>query len=110
MSIFSPVETAFLARSGKASKYEAIEQTHIIEVENVYELGKIVALRFLEWVQQNPSGIVALPTGRTPEYFIKTLDLLRNTWKSEATQTDISELGFSSCTEFPDMSNLKFAM
>ena len=33
--------------------------------------GKLTALRFLEWVQQNPEGVVSLPTGKTPEYFIR---------------------------------------
>lgn len=42
--------------------------------------GKIVSLRFLEWVRANPTGVVALPTGRTPEFFIKTLDRYKTHW------------------------------
>ena len=44
--------------------------------------GKIVSLRFLEWVRANPTGVVALPTGRTPEFFIKTLDRYKTHWNT----------------------------
>lgn len=57
-----------------------------IEVLNIYELGKIVSLRFLEWVQANPTGVVALPTGRTPEFFIKTLDRYKSNWTTPEVQ------------------------
>jgi glucosamine-6-phosphate deaminase len=60
--MWSSVEQAFLRISGKQSSYEG-EKIPIIEVGNVYELGKIVALRFLEWVSEHPNGVVALPTG-----------------------------------------------
>ena len=73
---WSTVERCFLAKSGKKCTYDG-EKVATIEVQNIYELGRLVALRFLEWVRDNPSGVVALPTGRTPEYFIKTLVILK---------------------------------
>ena len=44
-------------------------------VKNFPELGMLTALRFLEWVSENPEGTVSLPTGKTPEYFIKWVHL-----------------------------------
>lgn len=82
----STVEQAFLAASGHSCLQYQGEHTPVLEVKNVYELGKIVSQRFLEWVRENPSGVVALPTGKTPEFFIKTLERYRQTWDSPATQ------------------------
>ena len=42
-----------------------------ITVDNFPKLGLLTALRFLEWVLENPEGVISLPTGKTPEYFIK---------------------------------------
>ena len=45
----------------------------------------LTALRFLEWVAGNPDGVISLPTGKTPEYFIKWTQYLLNNWdKPEA--------------------------
>lgn len=70
------------------------EQTPAIVVKNIYELGDLVALKFLEWVRANPTGVIALPTGRTPEFFIKTLDK----YKADPT------------FDFPRTSGLRFVM
>jgi len=80
-----------------------------IEVQNIYELGKLVTLRFLEWVAQFPEGVVALPTGRTPEYFIKTLEHYKRNWGSREVQDEINSLGFTA-SDFPDTSRLTFVM
>jgi glucosamine-6-phosphate deaminase len=42
--------------------------------ENFPEPGKMTALRFLEWVVDNPGDMISLPTGITPEYFMKWTD------------------------------------
>ena len=42
-----------------------------ILIDNFPDIGLIVSLRFLEWVIENPEGVISLPTGKTPEYFIK---------------------------------------
>jgi glucosamine-6-phosphate deaminase len=31
----------------------------------------MTALIFLEWISNNPNGVIALPTGNITEYFIK---------------------------------------
>lgn len=105
---WTDVEKAFIAISGRKESY-SVERAPLIEVLNVYELGKIVALSFLEWVASNPSGVVALPTGKTPEYFIKTLERYKSSWETEATQKEIESYGFKQ-SNFPDTSRLRFVM
>ena len=107
------VEAAFIARDSKAinqrKKFKEISRIKTVVVRNTYELGKIVALRFMEWVDSNPEGIIALPTGRTPEYFIKTLEIYRNGWNDKKIRDEIKLLGFKA-HKFPDFSGLKFVM
>lgn len=61
-TVFSTVERAFIAESGRRASYES-ERIPTIEVVNVGALGKLACLRFLEYVRQHPQGVVALPTG-----------------------------------------------
>ncbi len=51
-----------------------------VTVENFPKLGMLTAFRFLEWVAENPNGVISLPTGKTPEYFITWTKHLLNTW------------------------------
>ena len=107
----SVVESVFLARSSRQQIYCG-EHIPSIEVENVYQLGKLVALRFLEWVIANPLGIVALPTGKTPEYFIKSLEFYKSNWSKREVCDELQRYGIptSVITEFPDTSELTFVM
>lgn len=106
---WSSVEQTFLEISGKQSHYEG-EKIPTIEVGNIYELGKIVALRFIEWIAEHPNGIVALPTGKTPEYFIKTLEKYRVNWNHAEILHEREGYGLKNVTTFPDTSKLKFVM
>ena len=106
---WTAVERAFLAKSGRDESY-AGEHVKIVEVMNVYELGQIVAVAFLEWVQANPKGVIALPTGRTPEYFIKTLDRFRANWGKPELVAELKSLGFAPGASFPATSELTFVM
>ena len=54
-----------------------------IVVENFPLMGLLTALRFLEWASENPNGVISLPTGKTPEYFIKWTSHLLENWDSE---------------------------
>lgn len=108
--MWSSVEKSFLQRSGRQERYEG-EKIPVIEVGNIYELGKIVALRFIEWIASHPEGVVALPTGKTPEYFIKTLERYRLNWN----HTDVIQerVGYGldpSISAFPDTRRLHFVM
>lgn len=107
--VWSPVERTFLERSGHKGTYSN-EQVPTIEVTNIYELGKIVSLRFLEWVKTNPRGVVALPTGRTPEFFIKTLERYKSQWHTAEVQSEVKQLGFEGGPDFPDTTQLRFVM
>ena len=108
----SKVEQVFLHDSGLSMRYAPVEKVTSIQVENVYELGKLVSLRFLEWALDHPEGVIALPTGRTPEYFIKTMERLKETWREQQTQAELLKYGFpeTSLAEFPMLSGLTFVM
>ena len=72
---FSRVEQTFFERSGRT---KMTTRMPYIVVDNFPDLGLLTSLRFLEWVAQNPNGVISLPTGKTPEYFIKWTKYLLN--------------------------------
>ncbi len=76
---FSKVEQAFFERSGRT---KMTARMPYIVVDNFPGLGLLTSLRFLEWVAGNPDGVISLPTGKTPEYFIKWTKYLLNNWDS----------------------------
>ncbi|HJM34673.1 MAG TPA: hypothetical protein QF697_08890, partial [Candidatus Marinimicrobia bacterium] len=65
---FSSIESRFISRSDIQTTSTAVPY---IIVDTYPNLGLLTALRFLEWSAENPQGLVSLPTGKTPEYFIK---------------------------------------
>jgi glucosamine-6-phosphate deaminase len=75
----SSVEQAFFDRSGR--KGYSTKIPYII-VHNFPDLGLLTSLRFLEWLDENPEGVISLPTGKTPEYFIKWTRRLLEGWNS----------------------------
>ncbi len=78
-----------------------------IIVDNYVELGQLTALRFLEWVSLNPGGVIALPTGKTPEFFIKWVQFYLANWKKEMGNGILHEIGFDNKLK-PDMKSLHF--
>ncbi len=79
---FTKVEQSFFKDSGRT---QITTKLPYIVVNNFPSLGLLTSLRFLEWVADNPNGVISLPTGKTPEYFIKwTQYLLKNWEKTEA--------------------------
>ncbi len=106
-ALSSRVEQIALERSGRKFRYAPVEKIGVIEVDNFPALGKLTALRFLEWVQNNPGGVISLPTGKTPEHFIKwTQHYLRN-WDMPEVQKDLEENGVDPAVQ-PDMKSLHF--
>ena len=85
MKFTSKVEAAFHEISGSPEI-----NTHIpyLVVDNFPLMGLLTSLRFLEWVNENPEGVISLPTGKTPEYFIKWTSHLLENWDN----TKIKEL------------------
>jgi len=75
-------------------------------VNNFPELGKASAFRFLEWVQKNPEGVCSLPTGKTPEYFIKWVQRILKEWETPEIQKEIEAYGLVPVK--PDFSKLIF--
>ena len=63
--VFTNVEKAFVGKN--VPKFPT--NIPFIAVDNFPLLGKLAALRFIEWVADNPEGVISLPTGKTPEYF-----------------------------------------
>ncbi len=103
----SAVEEYFLSQSGKELIYDPAEKIPIVQVNNFPELGKMTALRFIEWVQKNPGGVVSLPTGKTPEHFIAWVTRFLRTWDDEATATELKRYGIDPAIR-PDMRSLHF--
>ena len=89
----TPVERAALAASPFAELYPPTEKIRTLVVDNFPALGRLAALRFLEWVQANPEGVVSLPTGKTPEHFIKWVVHLLRSWEEPATRRLLEEKG-----------------
>jgi len=77
----SSVEEVELAKIGRKLRYSPTEKIDVIEVDNFPLLGKLSALRFIEWVQKNPGGVISLPTGKTPEHFIKWVSRILERWE-----------------------------
>lgn len=109
MVMLTEVEESFRSRSGKKESYDG-EKIKVVEVLNVYELGRLVTLSFLEWVSQNPNGVVALPTGKTPEYFIKTLERYLQNWNDPEIIEEVCSRGFPRLDTPPETSGLRFVM
>ena len=104
MKNFSSVEKHFF--SNQALQAQTTNIPYII-LESFPKLGLITSLRFLEWVSENPYGVISLPTGKTPEYFIKWTHHLLNNWDEK----EVKELRIKnglSIDQKPDLKNLKF--
>ncbi|MDD4847419.1 MAG: hypothetical protein PHR53_01445 [Bacteroidales bacterium] len=78
-----------------------------ITVENFPKLGMLTALRFIEWVGENPDGVISLPTGKTPEYFIEWVRKILKEWDTEEGQQFRYQYGLT-LQQKPDLSRLHF--
>ena len=78
-----------------------------ITIDNFPDLGLLVSLRFLEWVIENPEGVISLPTGKTPEYFIKWTQYILDYWDDDKVISIRSKYGLTS-SQKPDLSKLYF--
>lgn len=107
ISLSSKVEEAYLNQSGRKLVYAPTEKVAIIEVPNFPALGRLTSLRFIEWVLSNPEGVISLPTGKTPEYFIKWTKHYLNNWDKPETQKELGEVGIDTSRK-PDLRGLHF--
>ena len=103
----SRVEQLALERSGYDHIYVPEEKIPSIIVENFPALGRLTAARFLEWTLENPEGVISLPTGKTPEHFIKYVQHWLRTWSHKETRAEVEALGLDPARK-PDLSGLRF--
>jgi glucosamine-6-phosphate deaminase len=100
----SEVEKAFQQESGTTNIRTKIPY---LVVDNFPKLGLITACRFLEWVASNPDGVISLPTGKTPEYFIKWTQYLLSNWDSKKGKDIRKQYGLENISK-PQLKNLTF--
>ncbi len=103
----SKVEKNALKASRYGILYPPQEKIPTLIVEHFPVLGQLTALRFLEWIQANPDGVMSLPTGKTPEYFIKWVQRYLATWNKKEVQKELGSWGLNTAKK-PDMRGLSF--
>jgi len=89
----SAVEQKALERSGQKPTYAPMEKIGVIVVDSFPALGTLAAMRFIEWAQGNPEGVISLPTGKTPEHFIKEVARLREGWETPEVRRELEAWG-----------------
>ncbi len=100
----SSVESAFY---NKAGRYTMSTLMPYLLVDNFPLLGMLTSLRFLEWVAENPEGVISLPTGKTPEYFIKWTRHFLEHWNDQEVKK-LREEGGLNLVKKPDLRGLQF--
>lgn len=103
----SKVEAYFSEKDQAYRLNKNLRRIPVITVDNYVDLGQLTALRFLEWVSLNPGGVVALPTGKTPEFFIKWMHYYLEQWVRECNKGLLGKLGFEAAKK-PDFGSLHF--
>lgn len=78
-----------------------------LTVNNFPELGLLTAFRFIEWANENPGGLISLPTGKTPEFFIKYTQYLMEHWTAPKS-VELRAKWNLTHLEKPDLSSLQF--
>lgn len=107
MTTSSNVEKYYLEKSKRKLIYPPTEKIGIVQVDNFPELGKLTALRFIEWVQENPGGVISLPTGKTPEHFIKWVSHILKNWDKKEIKDELKKVNINP-SEKPKMDSLRF--
>lgn len=100
---FTTVEKAFICQVPRKNPVNI----PYIAVENFPKLGLITALRFLEWISENPNGVISLPTGKTPEYFISWTKFLLENWEDKRAKDIRKRFGLN-LKRKPELSGLHF--
>lgn len=100
----SEVEKAFLKESGVDKITTLIPY---LMVDNFPKLGLLTACRFLEWASANPNGVISLPTGKTPEFFIKWTKFLLENWDNKKGKEIREKYGLAQ-TSKPILKDLTF--
>jgi glucosamine-6-phosphate deaminase len=101
---FTRVEKAFF----EDAKIRNIStQVPYITVESFPKLGLLSALSFIEWVSENPFGVVSLPTSKTAQYFIHYTHFILDNWDNKQGKELLEKYHLKSRKK-PDLGNLQF--
>ncbi len=100
----SEVEKSFLKESGVEKISTLIPY---LTVDNFPKLGLLTACRFLEWASENPNGVISLPTGKSPEFFIKWTQFLLDNWDNKKGKDAREKYGLGNCKK-PVLKDLTF--
>ena len=100
---FTSVEKAYIG----STRHRFQSNVPYITVENFPKLGKLTAFRFLEWAAEHPDGVISLPTGKTPEYFIAWVKKILTEWDTKEGAASRAESGLT-VTRKPDLRGLHF--
>jgi len=103
----SKVEEIAIQKEKKKGIYAPTEKLKVIEVSDFPSLGKLTALRFVEWMIKNTDGVVSLPTGKTPEHFIKWTKHYLSGWNKAEVKKDLESWGIDTAKK-PDISAFIF--
>jgi glucosamine-6-phosphate deaminase len=76
-------------------------------VKTFPQLGFFTALRFLEWAAEHPEGTISLPTGKTPEYFIKWVQYILEHWQDSRMEALRKDHGLE-LKQKPNLKGLQF--
>lgn len=101
---FSKTEGFFFINSKRQKPTTKIPY---VVVPNFPKLGLLASLRFLEWVTENPNGVISLPTGKTPEHFIKWTNYFLTKWNETKAKRIREENGLF-IKQKPEMTGLHF--
>lgn len=100
---YTSVEQSFLQNSFR--KYPT--NVPYITVANSPEMGLLIALRFLEWVGENPEGVISLPTGKSSASFINWVKRILDGWETPEGKAFREKHGLT-LTRKPVLSGLRF--
>lgn len=103
-NIFSKVEQCFLMES------DITEMTTLIPyivTDSVPKLGVMTALRFLEWVSENPEGVISLSSDKALKNFIYYTHHFLDNWNDKETKSVLEKYGLGDIKK-PDLSGLQF--
>ena len=103
-NFFSNVEQCFLMESDIA---EMTTLVPYIVTDSVPKLGVMTALRFLEWVSENPEGVISLSSDKSLKNFIHYTHHFLDNWDEKETQKVLEKYGLGGVSR-PDLSRLQF--
>ena len=101
---FTNVEKAFF----EDAKIKNIStKVPYLTVESFPQLGLLSALSFIEWVSENPNGVVSLPIAKTAQYFIHYTHYILDNWENEKGRSILEKYNLKGLKK-PDLGNLNF--